>query len=465
MRQSASSKRLWAALGILATAAILLRQAGQRNWSYWLDEAMQVSYVRGSLRDLWVAVRFDGVHPPLDYLVTWAAYHLGDGREPVLRLMPSLWMTLAAVLAFLLSGGVERPARSLAAGLFLLGTPLGIYLGQEIRPYALAILLVTLVATLLEPVATLTRRRLAWASVASTLAVLTLYLTAVPLAVLWGSVLWHARSRRALFLETLLASGLPAATLGGWLWLVRASIARHEERFPVDLSLSGLGSLANGLLAWREECPRLLAGAVLPAVLIGLGLFATSRRRSWRQPALLLATTLGVVALLALAQHWIDVRYLALALVPCGVLFGEGVDFVLPDRPRTRAALLGLFLALHTPAYLENLRSARPNWRQVATYLSFQDGVGVRGDIYGLDDWSYLCLRAQPLVAARVKGSVTEANASEALRGEGWLVRTPHYRGAADPDRLVGETRPWARSPEAEDARVYRFRDGKVVPP
>nr|MBP7678765.1 hypothetical protein [Thermoanaerobaculia bacterium] len=85
--------------------------------------------------------------------------------------------------------------------------------------------------------------------------------------------------------------------------------------------------------------------------------------------------------------------------------------------------------------------------------------------IYGLDDWSYLCLRAQPLVAARVKGSVTEANASEALRGEGWLVRTPHYRGAADPDRLVGETRPWARSPEAEDARVYRFRDGKVVPP
>ena len=429
---------------------------------------MQVGYVRGSLPETLRAVRFDGVHPPLDYLSSWLAFHLGGGRERVLRLMPALWSALSCLVVFAMAGGSKRPARALGAAFFFAATPLSVYMGQEVRPYALALLFVACAFALLEADGALASdRRFVAALIAGVLACLTLYLAIVPLAVLWASVLWRtARDERPNLARRAVVLPLPALlSLGAWLLWVRAFWVRPGERFPVDLSLMRLGKLAIGLLTWREESFRFLTGALVPAAVILLGVVASVRSRDGRHVTAFLASTFGVVALLAVARHWISLRYLALALVPLSALFGTGVEAIGRRWSRAWCALFALVVALHVPSYREITRSARPNWRQVATYLAYQRESGRGGPVLGLDDWSYLCLRAQPAVAGEVTGFLTTENAARVLEGEGWLVRTPHFNGAFDSGPLTREATPWATFPEAEDARVYRFSNGKLKSP
>ena len=442
--------------------------AGFQNWSYWLDEAMQVGYVRGSLAETLRAVRFDGVHPPLDYLFSWLAFHLGGGRESALRLMPALWSVLSCLVVFAMAGGSKRPTRALGAAFFLAATPLSVYMGQEVRPYALALLLVACAFALLEEDGALVSdRRFVGALVAGALACLTLYLALVPLAVLWASVLWRTvkSGPRNLARRAVLLPAPALLSLGAWLWWVRASLVHPGERFPVDISLPRLGKLAIGLLTWREESFQFLAGALVPAAVILAGVVVSVRSRDGRHGTVFLASTLGVIALLAVASHWIALRYLALALVPLSVLFGTGVEAIARIWSSAGTALLALFVALHVPSYREITRSARPNWRQVSAWLAFQRENGHGGPVLGLDDWSYLCLRAQADVAGEVSGFLTAESAGRGLDGEGWLVRTPHFKGAFDPEPLTREVRPWATFPEAEDARVYRFSNGMLRSP
>lgn len=466
-RGRSSAQTAWA-LAAIVLGGLLLRLAGLRNWSYWLDEAMQVGYVRGSLAETLRSVRFDGVHPPLDYLSSWLAFHLGGARESVLRLMPALWSALSCLAVFAMAGGPKRPARALGAAALLSATPLSVYMGQEVRPYGLALLLVACVFALLEEDGALASdRRFVAALVAGVLACLTLYLAVVPLAVLWASVLWRTGrgGTRDLVKRAVLLPVPALLSLGAWLWWVRASLVHPGERFPVDLSLVRLGMLGNGLLTWREETFRFLPGALVPAALILLGIVVSVRRRDGRHGTAFLASTFGVVALLAIASHWIALRYLTLALVPLSVLFGTGVEAVGRKSSRACVALLALFVALHVPSYLEITRSARPNWRQVAVWLAYQRENGRGGPVLGLDDWSYLCLRAQPDITDEVTGFLTANSAARGLAGEGWLVRTPHFRGAFDPEPLTRDVRPWATFPQAENARVYRVSSGGLRSP
>ncbi len=429
---------------------------------------MQVSYVRGGLKESLHALRLDGVHPPLDGLVTWAAYHAGGGRERVLRLVPALWTALAGLAVFVIAGGPRRPVRSLGAALFLAATPLSVYLGQEVRPYALALLLVAASFAFFEDPSALSKDGPFRAGlVACALASATLYLAVLPLAVLWAGLLRRATGggarreiRRAILLP------LPAlATLGLWLGWVRASLSHPGESFPVDLSGPRLASLFNGLLGWREEGTRLFAGTPVAAALVLVGVGLSIRRREGLHVLSLAVTTLGAIALLASAQHWISLRYLSLALVPLAVLFGSGLELVSRGRPLLAVAVAIPFLVLHVPSWREISRSARPDWRQVATYLSWQRDHGRGGAILGLDDWSYLCLRAQPPVAADVAGFVTPESAAAALGGAGWLVRAPHARSTADPAPVTRGEKPWATFPEAQDAQLFRFEHGAVTGP
>jgi len=462
-----TTRRTAVVLPVLLLLGFGLRQTGLGNWSYWLDEAIQVSFVQTSLSDMLRQVRTDGVHPPLDYIVTWITFHAGHGNERLMRCAPALWMSLAALMMFLAAGAWRRPVKATATAAFWVFTPLSVYLGQEIRPYALALFLIAAAHAVFGG----DRRSIATYALGgacSFLACMTLYLSVLPLGVLWIFVVrsdhqatgWARASRAGIL-------ALPSlVALGAWFWTVRGTLLHASERFPTDLTASRVITLANGFFGWREESAAFNVGSLLPAALALIGALHLFRKGEVRDLFSFAATTVGVILLLVLSHHWINLRYLSLALIPASLMFGEGVEALWRLRPAL--AMLGLvaFLLAHVPALLENARAARPDWRQVVAYLSFQRQQGKGGPIWCLDDWSYLCLRGQLLSGSDLQGFLSSKKALlGAVAGSGWLIRTPHFRSTVDYGQLVGETRAWGTFPEAEGTLVFRFEGGEVIRP
>lgn len=462
-----------AGLVALGLASLALRRLGIGEWSYWLDEAMQVSYVRGSFREMVERVRFDGVHPPLDYVVTFLAYHLGGGSEAILRLVPAIWSSLAVVVLYFAAGGRKSWLRGLGAAVFFAATPISVILGQEVRPYALALLLIAVAYGLATDERTLDSipRQVALV-LASGLACFTLYFSAVPLFVLFGSLAWRPGLRGPLSrLARVLAIALPAvAVLAGWLWVVRGSLVHPGEQSPQSVSATKVVSFVVGLLAGRQEGLEHWPGMVVPALLVIIGILLTARR----EPVHLLtalAGTAAVAAILVASEHWWNVRYFALTFVPLSVLAGAAVEGI-ASRTRTWAAgsVLLLMVAGHVPAYREFARFARPDWRQVASFLSYHDRGREDDPVWSFDAWSYLTLRVQPGMAARVEaGGIVDSPGKwgeiSAARRNGWVVRTPHHSSAWNVEPVLSGVPPWGRFSDAEGVLVFRVVDGRLTSP
>jgi len=62
--------------GLILAAAAAVRLFRLDHFSYGLDEILQGFYIRGSWDFFWKSLRFDAVHPPLDYLVSRSVEHL-----------------------------------------------------------------------------------------------------------------------------------------------------------------------------------------------------------------------------------------------------------------------------------------------------------------------------------------------------------------------------------------------------
>jgi hypothetical protein len=127
-------------------------------------------------------------------------------------------------------------------------------------------------------------------------------------------------------------------------------------------------------------------------------------------------------------------------------------------------------VAGHVPAYREFARFARPDWRQVASFLSYHDRGRTDDPVWSFDDWSYLVLRAQPGMAARVEaggivGSAGTWGEIAAARRNGWVVRTPHHPSAWNVEPVTALARPWGRFIDAEEALVFRVVDGRLTSP
>lgn len=132
----------WALLLIL-TLACLVRVLNLGGFSLWLDEILQTIQTRGSFGEALVALRHDPDHPPLDGLISWVVLQLGAG-ETGHRLVHVLWgvLTIGLLMTWAARRWFSRAA--LVVGLLAGASPFHVRYSQEIRPYALSLLLLTL---------------------------------------------------------------------------------------------------------------------------------------------------------------------------------------------------------------------------------------------------------------------------------------------------------------------------------
>ena len=112
------------------------------HFSYNLDESLQTYWIHGSWSFLWQALTFDAFHPPLDYVLGRILEPLGPS-DPIRKLLPVLWGTVGiAVFGRFLARRAGETAGLVGAAL-LAFSPYHVRYSQELRPYALGLLLLT----------------------------------------------------------------------------------------------------------------------------------------------------------------------------------------------------------------------------------------------------------------------------------------------------------------------------------
>jgi hypothetical protein len=463
------------AASLVVLLAVLLRLRGWENWSFWLDEAMQLDYVRRGFSDMWRAVVRDRVHPPLEYVLSWLWYRLSPA-EAWLRTLPVLWSAGTVVALLVRCGGRSAPVRSLAAAGAFATFPLAVVLGNEFRPYALALFLVaSFDASRVRHLSTGSRESLAATIAFGVLACWTLYWAGVFVAVALGlDILERTRGRdRDAARRFVLALGATVALSLPWIVLVaRVHVPGRAPSAPrpsVELLLRFVG----GLLADRQEDVKQPIVAAGIGLLVLAGVVVGRRGERLRVSLELILLSGGVLGALSLTGHWWAVRYLALALLPASRAIGFAVERGVPGRwsgSGAAVAAVGALLLVQSGALSDAARWARPDWRRPADYLAFAGRSGERGPVAAADSWAWFALRAQlegatPPSPVALKPSVADLEAWMRDAGEGWIVRAPRFGAPGDLDRLLSERVPWARFPDADDVLVYRVESGRLVSP
>ncbi len=455
--------------------AVALRLRGLSNWSFWLDEAIQVDFVRRGFGSMWSALVLDGVHPPLDYVACWLWYRASPG-EGWLRLLPALWSAGTVVALLLRSGGASAPSRSLAAAAAFATFPLAVVLGQEVRPYAAALFFAAAFDAArsrhaARPSASALRAAVAFGALAGW----TLYWAGLFVLFSWALDLVRtaAESDRAGAGRILRAVGVTLLLWAPWpLVVLRAAAPGHASSAPAP-SASLVLRFLGGLVADRQEdVKQPVVAAALGAVVLA-GLLLGPRGERARTTLELAAFSAGSLVALQAAGHWWALRYLALALLPASRAVGFAVEKAARGGARSPWAGLaaaGALLLLQRSALADAARWARPDWRRPADYVVFMAGSGRGGPVVAADPWAYFALRAQlvrrdPPVEVGLEPSVAALGAWMKTSGDGWVVRAPRFGAPAELDALLDGAAPWARFADADDSRVYRVEAGRVVSP
>jgi hypothetical protein len=359
----------WIALALVTLVGLVLRFHGLHARGMWWDEASLWSEALG------------GPHNPLEApLNTWlTALTLrlwGRADAFALHVPAAIFGTLTIPAAFRLGRALAGVACGLATAFLVSVAPVALFFAQEARPYALVLLLLTLlVAVALELNDAWAPRRLAWLG-ALTMAAAATHLIAVPFALGVGAALaaaqaWRARARdqRAPQLRRAVAVaavvGVALAAGASWMLL----------RPPMQPVLAGrytFGALALvryvlvHLLTFASDIPpepqpwgtRDVVAAIF-AVTALAGVLVLLRRRQYARVALVLlppgALLLELYLQLGDKSAWPWVRYATPLLIPLELLMATALT-------ASRRAWIALPLVLALAAV--NLRDGTglPAW-------------------------------------------------------------------------------------------------------
>lgn len=237
-------RRQWplALLAVLAVAG-LARVYGLGREGLWNDEVQSIVMSRGSLVEVFAAVRRD-VHPPLHFLLCWLWQPVA-GESAWLWRLPSVLCGLAAVgLTWRIGARLVSRRAALLASIVAATSTMAIYYAQEARSYAL-LLLLTLVALDRALIWEASRRArdAVLLSFAASLLLYTHYFGALALLVFAAWMLPRlARKPAALGASAVspdwrglaqfgLAQAAALLAFVPWLWVVRRQIAQAEDDF------------------------------------------------------------------------------------------------------------------------------------------------------------------------------------------------------------------------------------------
>jgi len=351
------------------------------HFSYWLDEVMQGFWIQGDWNFFWKSLRFDAVHPPLDYLVSRAVETLAPANWE--RKLPAVFWGTATITVFgaLVARRAGRVVGLLAA-LLMACAPFHVRYSQEFRPYALGVFGLCLSLLCLDWY--LERRsvgRLASLYFVCLATAYTLYLAAVVLGLAALAMLIEDSfapeserrhtARRFLLASPLFATALFLAYLPWWPVALEAW-RRPPGPLAEPVTWQRVGrTLSFFAFAHDDGDPFRWGTALWTLLLIGGAVLAFRGQRLrfflvWGFGGLLLVEILG-----QLHPHW----YASRRFVPAGVGMTVLISLAIARLGTSKRALwlamaaLAACLVFDARGLTQYFREGRPDWRPLAEFL------------------------------------------------------------------------------------------------
>jgi 4-amino-4-deoxy-L-arabinose transferase-like glycosyltransferase len=375
------TRRFGWALGGIVLAAAALRVFRLDHFSYGLDEILQGYMIQGDWKSFWGSLKFDAVHPPLDYLIARGVEAFGPPDWA--RKLPAVFWGVGtvAVLGVLMSRRAGKAA-GLFTALLLAFAPFHIRYSQEFRPYSLGLFLLCAALLCLDRfVEKPSAFRLAALYLACLATAYALYLAALVLALAAAAMLvedsfsedpvCRRAARRFLAASPLFGLALFLAYLPWWPVVLEA--ARRPAMAPrPHLTAERFGRILSffAFTAGNGRPPDIADAAFLLVVALGVG----SAIRIPRLRFLCAWAAVGFAATELLGQlhpHYDTPNHYLPAGIAAVPLAGV---FVSSARRRLRstllaAAVLTTVVLLDSSALRAYFREGRADWRPLARFL------------------------------------------------------------------------------------------------
>jgi mannosyltransferase len=374
------SGALWV-LAVLTALGVAIRFASLGVQSYHHDEVITVARViPGSFTDMLKQVKGSESNPPLYYVLAWGwAKAFGTGEVGV-RSLTALFGAATVPLAYCIGAELSSRRAGLITAALVAVSPMLIWYSQEARSYALLVFFCA--ASLLffaRALRTRSGRDLALWALASALALCSHYFAffAIGIESLW--LLIALRSRWRVMLPAIGGVALVGLAL---IPLISAQVNPAHIGW-IEESLLSTRFFQTGISFLVGETGHVIAEppreryALLPAILIGIGLLIVGLRGSGRERrgALLgLVVGLGVAALALAAalvgKDYVVERNLLPALVPLVVAAAIGFG---AERARRIGLLLAVVLCAYWVAFdihvTQTPNLQRPDFRAITRAL------------------------------------------------------------------------------------------------
>jgi mannosyltransferase len=437
----------WLLLTAIVTFGAVLRFSGLAVPSLWLDEILDYDVAKKLTHEpLWHWLTgFAREHGPL-FFATELAGRFAHGPEFAARFAPAVFGVAAVIVAAVLKTGTRDEGRgeNLTFALLLAGSPLAIYYSREARPYALLILLATLMlaaflrpsASPREPVPLIALALLFTTSGAGPLLV----------AIAITAAIAFAMTRRRAFAIYAISGGV-AAVLIPILYRRMPPNAASGFRFSPRFFQRLLQSFSIGAI----DITTVHRAAYVVAILALIGAIVLIHRDRVRGVIVTCMAVLPVAVSLAALwklRHWYAVRYVATALPAYLLLAVIGITAILRLIFRGRTAIAIPIAALIAAGFVirEGWTSAttepyrKLNWRVIAATI--HEHAHARDAVVTTNDWSYVCLdfylrRLPPKVRLISAGESSSRAASVVAHNEPvWIVSAGFHR--------VGDVGDWS---------------------
>src|SRR4051812_13613543 len=388
----------WLLLAAIVIFGAVLRFGGLAIPSLWLDEILDYDVATKLTHEpLWRWLTgFASEHGPL-FFASELAGRFAHAPEFAARFAPTVFGCVAVVVALgcrLSAVGKDDFAERATFALLLAGSPLAIYYSREARPYALLILLATLLlaaflrpsASPREPVPFIALALLFTTSGSGPLLIASAITAAVAFAM----------TRRRHFAIYAIAAGVAAALIP-ILYRRMPQNPGSGFRFSARFFQRILQSFSIGAV----DITVIHRAAYVVAALALIGVIVLIHRDRVRGVIVTCMAVLPVAVSLAALwklRHWYAVRYVATALPAYLLLAAVGISAILRLIFRGRTAIVIPIAALIAAGFIvaEGWQAAttepyrKLNWRVIAATI--HEHAHARDAVVTTNDWSFVCL-------------------------------------------------------------------------